>query len=295
MAHLPSLLPLFFLLQILLGVHASVSDGSSLQLDYNPYICSKSYMCGDVSISYPFYLSNEVGHINSTSYYCGYTDLNITCIQDGVNYKAIIQLAGHEYTIKEINYNNKTIVLTDSDALRGGKCPRVRHNVSFDEGWLQYPTSPENLTFLFGCNLSAGDPRIATKDKNRISCKVSSNSPGLSFVFTPGEFDASTESELAKYCDPPIFVPLDGNHMAELENNQTMLLAEYGVMIEKGFELAWRLGKNDGCDLCQKSHGQCAYSQNKTLLGCLCSDGKMAVGSTNCSRPSKSFETFPSF
>ncbi|KAG8055798.1 hypothetical protein GUJ93_ZPchr0001g32251 [Zizania palustris] len=202
---------------------------------------------------------------------------------DGVNQKATIQLAGHEYTIQEIIYDNETIVLADSDALRGGKCPRVRHNVSFDEAWLQYPTSPENLTFLFDCNLPAADPIITTRGKNRIGCQVSS---GSSFVFTPGQLDASTESELAKYCAPAIVVPIDVIGMAELENNRTMLLDEYGVVIEKGFELGWRLGKNDGCDLCQKSHGQCAYSQNKTLLGCLCSDGKMAVdNSTNCSPP----------
>ncbi|KAL5222032.1 hypothetical protein ABZP36_026745 [Zizania latifolia] len=299
MAHILSLLHLFLLL-ILLGVHASVSHGSPLQPEYNTSVCSKSYSCGDVNISYPFYLSDAIGETyDNTSFSCGYTDLKLTCLRDGVNNTtATIQLAGHEYTVQDIVYDNDTVVLADSDVLRGGgKCPRVSHNVSFDEEWLHYTSSVENLTFLFGCNLAPTDPRVnAAGNKNKISCKDFGSSPGggFSFVFTPEELGgagASAEYELAKLCDPPVVVPVDVNLLMEMGSNQTVLLTEYGAVIDNGFELAWHLVENDGCNPCEKSQGQCAYRQNKTFLGCLCSDGKMAMDSPYCSGSSKSFET----
>ncbi|KAG8077598.1 hypothetical protein GUJ93_ZPchr0007g6028 [Zizania palustris] len=302
MAHTLSLLHLI----LLVGVHASVSHGSSsLQPEYDTSICSKSYSCGDVNISYPFYLSDAIGETydddDNTSFSCGYTDLKLTCLRYGANNTtATIQLAGHEYTVQGIVYGNDTVVLADSDALRGGKCPRVSHNVSFDEEWLHYTSSVENLTFLFGCNLAAPtDPRInSAENKNKISCKDSGSSPGggSSFVFTPEELGgagASSEyDELAKHCHPPVVVPVDVNLLREMGSNRTVLLTEYGAVIENGFELDWHLCKNDdGCNPCEKSQGQCAYRQDKTFLGCLCSDGKMAMDSPYCSGSSKSFQT----
>ncbi|BAS73800.1 Os01g0690900 [Oryza sativa Japonica Group] len=131
MARLPSLL-LFFIL----GVHASVSHGSPpLPSTYDPSICSKSSECGGVNISYPFYLSNATDYY--TRFSCGYTDLKISCSRDrdGRNETPTILLGGDNYTILDIIYDSHTIVLVDTDALRGGSCPRVGHNVTFGQAY----------------------------------------------------------------------------------------------------------------------------------------------------------------
>ncbi|KAB8083019.1 hypothetical protein EE612_005089 [Oryza sativa] len=282
MAHLPLLL-LFFLL--LIGVHASVSHGSPpLPSTYDPSICSKSSECGGVNISYPFYLSNATDYY--TRFSCGYTDLKISCSRDrdGRNETPTILLGGDNYTVLDIIYDSHTIVLADTDALRGGSCPRVGHNVTFGQAyeWLQYTGPSDNLTFFFGCNLlplPPMDPGLTRfADKYQINCKDFSNGPngGDSFVFTSGELDPKTESELDRRCSQIIVVPVNRT-ILNLSNQSALPSGEYGQVLKKGFELAWTSRKDEQCYQCERFQGQCAYSQNRTFLGCLCSDGKVST------------------
>uniref|UniRef100_A0A0E0C6F4 Wall-associated receptor kinase galacturonan-binding domain-containing protein n=1 Tax=Oryza meridionalis TaxID=40149 RepID=A0A0E0C6F4_9ORYZ len=280
MALPPRLLPFF----LLIGVHASVSHGSPLPPTYNTSICSKSYECGGVNISYPFYLSNATDYY--TRFSCGYTDLKIFCSRDrpGRNETPTILLGGDNYTVLNIIYDSQTIVLADTDVLRGGSCPRVRHNFTFGQAyeWLQYTGSPDNLTFFFGCNLvplppmDSGLTRFA--DKNQINCKDFSNWPdgGDSFVFTSVELEAPMEYELASRCRQVIVVPVNGS-ILNSSNQSALPSGGYGEVLNKGFELAWNSSNYEQCYLCEQSRGYCSYSQNRAFLGCLCSDGKHYV------------------
>uniref|UniRef100_A0A0D9YDF3 non-specific serine/threonine protein kinase n=1 Tax=Oryza glumipatula TaxID=40148 RepID=A0A0D9YDF3_9ORYZ len=288
MAHQPLLLLSFLLL---IGVHASVSDGSPLPHTYNTSICSKSYKCGGVNISYPFYLSNATGETyDYTQFSCGYTDLNITCSWDGSKQTPFIQLNGDNYTILEIIYDSRTIVLADTDALRSS-CPRVRHNVTFGQAyeWLQYTDSLDSLIFFFGCNLAPpiGPRLVSLPDQYQINCKTFSNGPdgGDSFVFTSGELEAPAESELARRCSQVIVVPVNGS-ILNSSNQRALPSGGYGQVLNKGFDLAWNSRKDDQCNKCEQSKGQCAYSQNRIFLGCLCADGK--VSRTDCTSRSNS-------
>ncbi|CAL4955037.1 unnamed protein product [Urochloa decumbens] len=134
--HLPRLPILLF---VFLAVHvpASHCNPTLLPTTYDDSICSDSFMCGSVSISYPFYLSNETRETADYSgyYYCGYTDLEISCKDEGPNETPAIFLGGDEYTVLNISYggNSPTVILADSDVLVGGSCPAVRHGVTFDE------------------------------------------------------------------------------------------------------------------------------------------------------------------
>ncbi|XP_052142980.1 LOW QUALITY PROTEIN: LEAF RUST 10 DISEASE-RESISTANCE LOCUS RECEPTOR-LIKE PROTEIN KINASE-like 2.7 [Oryza glaberrima] len=298
MAHLPLLL----LSLLLIGVHASVSHGSPLPPTYNTSICSKSYKCGGVNISYPFYLSNATGETyDYTQFSCGYTDLKIFCSRDrpGRNETPTILLGGDNYTVLNIIYDSQTIVLADTDALRGGSCPRVRHNFTFGQAyeWLQYTGSPDNLTFFFGCKLNLAPPivpgLVSVADQYQINCKTFSNGPdgGDSFVFTSGELEAPAESELARRCSQVIVVPVNGS-ILNSSNQSALPSGGYGQVLNKGFDLAWNSRKDDQCNKCEQSKGQCAYSQNRIFLGCLCADGK--VSRTDCTS-SKSFDADPSF
>uniref|UniRef100_A0A0E0N119 Protein kinase domain-containing protein n=1 Tax=Oryza rufipogon TaxID=4529 RepID=A0A0E0N119_ORYRU len=280
---LPPRLLLFFLL--LIGVHASVSHGSpSLPPTYDPSICSKSSKCGGVNISYPFYLSNATGETyDYTQFSCGYTDLKISCSLDGSKQTPFIQLNGENYTILEIIYDSRTIVLVDTDALRGS-CPRVRHNVTFGQAypWLQYTGSRDNLTFFFGCKLNLPPPidpgLVSLADKHQINCKDFSNWPdsGDSFVFTSGELEAPVESELARRCSQVIVVPVNGS-VLNSSNQSALPSGGYGQVLKMGFDLAWNSSKDEQCYKCEQSKGHCSYSQNRAFLGCLCSDRKVST------------------
>jgi hypothetical protein len=75
MAHLPRLLVLLFL-----GVQ--LSHGSPLPLTtYDDSMCSKSFRCGGVGITCPFYQSNATQEAPdyASNYSCDYTDLKIFC------------------------------------------------------------------------------------------------------------------------------------------------------------------------------------------------------------------------
>uniref|UniRef100_J3L325 Wall-associated receptor kinase galacturonan-binding domain-containing protein n=1 Tax=Oryza brachyantha TaxID=4533 RepID=J3L325_ORYBR len=294
MAHLPRLLPFFLLL---LGVHASVCRGSPttpLPSTHSTSICPKSGIkCGTVDISYPFYLSNATGETNDYNRFsCGYTDLKISCIWDGKNDTPIIQLGGDNYTVLDIRYDTFTVVLADTDALRGGNCPRVRHGFNFgqDHKWLEYTGSLDNLTFFFGCDPALVDPPLAGGiDKYQIKCTDFNNSPstGPSFVFTKEELYSLPyyESLSKTWKCQNVTVPIDGRNPLLRSNQATLPSGGYGEVLKKGFELAWNSNKDEQCFWCQRSQGQCAYSQNKTLLGCVCPDGNLRPPNKDCNAP----------
>ncbi|KAF0917866.1 hypothetical protein E2562_021520 [Oryza meyeriana var. granulata] len=238
-------------------------------------------MCGRVNISYPFFLSTATSETYDDPS-CGYTDLNITCSWWRGTETPIIQLGGDSYTILHILYDTRTVVLADTDALRGGSCPRVRHNFTFGQAdkWLEYTGSRDNLTFFFGCHSPPNNPWPVgfAPDKYQINCKNFSNEPGsgVPFVSISGELDASVESELASHCTQVITVPVNGD--LPMAREQAMLPGGgYGQVLQQGFELAWNPSKDDQCYRCEQYQGQCAYNQSKSFLGCLCSDGKVAT------------------
>ncbi|CAO2178700.1 unnamed protein product [Urochloa humidicola] len=284
-AHLPRL-P--FLLFVFLAVHvpASHGDPALLPTTYNDSMCSDSVRCGSVTISYPFYLTNEIGETTDhKSYYsCGYTDLNITCQGEGPRKTPVIRLGSDSYTVLDISYDSRTIILADSDVLGVYGCPIVRHDVTFDYKWLQYNTSSyDNLTFFYGCYFKLGDPVLSDLDKYQINCSGSPSPLGslASFVFTDEELGTARDHELASHCNENFTVPVQRRALIGYE---PYMLAKggYGDLLKMGFELEWNrvTEATDECYLCEGSGGRCSYGRNKVFLGCLCSDGE--VGNLDC-------------
>ncbi|XP_044341048.1 uncharacterized protein [Triticum aestivum] len=281
MAHLPphSLVLLFLAVHVFLASHGSPLPPSST---YDDSICSESFRCGSVDITYPFYLSNATEATpDYTPYSCGYTDLKIFCQGEGKTAIATLQLGRdklHNYTVQNIFYENHAIILRDTEAfISGGKCPTVTHNVTFDREWLNYTESLEELTFFFGCHSTesdqpAPDPPL---DKFQIDCKGFSPPPGsgdgFSFVFSSEEGNVSREHELAEYCRQKVIAPV--LQKDAVRSGLLVLPWEYGVVLGQGFELEWKQSKDRQCELCEKSYGRCAYSEKKEFLSCLCSGG----------------------
>jgi hypothetical protein len=287
MARLPRP-PILIFVFLVAHVHVVPSCyAAPLPPTYNSSMCSESSRCGGVEIRYPFYLANATGWTidHTTTYSCGYTDLRIFCQQDdrGGAGNATIQFGQYNYTVKDISYNNNTILLADADAFRGGdnSCPIIRHNVTFDHEWLNYTESFNNLTFFFSCN--SGDTLLPPGlGDYRIGCPEFSGV--TDFVFSSDELEASREYDLADHCHEIIIVPVRNDSLAQMnKNNRSLLRGGYGTLVRDGFELAWSEATTGDCYLCEGSGGRCAYSrQNKVSLGCLCTDGK--VGMPDCRR-----------
>ncbi|KAJ1284802.1 hypothetical protein BS78_03G233200 [Paspalum vaginatum] len=279
-------LPVSVFVFLLLGVHVPASHGSPAPIppSYDASICWETSMCGSVNISYPFYLSNatrEITYHYTSNYSCGYTDLEITCQDEGPTATPVIRLGGDDYTVLNISYDSHTITLADSDVHGDARCPAVRHGVNFSEVWLHTSTSNVNLTFVFDC-----DPDVPPRytSKYRIDCDgVKSPFGGeASFVFTPDDKDDERELAAPYYCKEVITVPVRSSFLAMASNNQTMFTSGgYGEVLRHGFELVWSYGTTDDhCEPCEESGGHCAYSQHREFLSCLCSGGK--AGNPNC-------------
>ncbi|CAL4961993.1 unnamed protein product, partial [Urochloa decumbens] len=290
--HLPRLPVLLF---VFLAVHvpASHGDPALLPTTYDDSMCSDSIMCGRVSITYPFYLSNAMRETAnySGSYSCGYTDLNITCQGEGPSATPVIRLSGESYTVQDISYDSRSIILADSDVLVGGSCPAVRHNITFDEVWLYNTSSDGDLTFYFGC--ASLDPALlGGLDKYQIDCKgFKSPVPGggVAFVFTSVDHEKAQQYNLASRCEEVVSVLVNGDVLKDMAGNWTNFTSGgYGYLLKQGFELNWSRMATDQCSLCEQSGGKCSYSQNMTFLGCLCHNGKVTYPYCNSTAPSSS-------
>ncbi|GJN18026.1 hypothetical protein PR202_gb05140 [Eleusine coracana subsp. coracana] len=253
-------------------------------------MCSYSSRCGSVDIRYPFYLANATKVITAVNktYSCGYTDLKISCRDDGETETAIIQLGQFTYTVKNISYEASTMILADPDAFRNDGnygCPIIRHNVTFSREWLSYTGSYDTLAFFFGCY--SGDSAPPGFNAYQISCPGFSNSSsgGASFVFSSDQLDATREHDLDKHCDDIVAVPIRRGSLEGM-SNRPALQSEYGSLLRDGFELAWSPTTVGGCYRCEESGGRCVYNQNKLFLGCLCSNEK--VETQYCSNSSAS-------
>jgi hypothetical protein len=175
-----------------------------------PPWCSESFRCGGVDITYPFYLSNatQATPDYTSNYSCGYTDLKIFCQGEDKNSSPILQLNGESNTILNISYHNNTVILGDTDLLRGNDCHRVSHNMSFGHEWLNYTNSFDRLAFFFDCYSAPSDqlPPDFPTENYQINCEgFNSSSPagngdGVSFLFTSEEVNVSQEYQLADHC-----------------------------------------------------------------------------------------------
>ncbi|CAL4955045.1 unnamed protein product [Urochloa decumbens] len=245
-AHLPRL-PLLLFVFLTVHVPASHGDPALLLTTYDASMCSDSFMCGGVNITYPFYLSNAIRETadNKSYYSCGYTGLEITCqAGEGLSATPVVRLGGDSYTVLDISYDSNTIILADSDVLLGSpRCPKP-HNVTFDHEWLRYNSSSyDNLTFFYDCY---SVPSGFDTAKYQINC------PGLPVL---------QRDVVMKY-------------------EYMLANGGYGDVLEMGFELEWNRVTTDQCYRCEGSGGRYSYGQSKAFLGCLCSAGK--VGNPDC-------------
>jgi hypothetical protein len=245
-------------------------------------------MCGGVNISYPFYLA-DYGY----SYSCGYTDLMISCQGEGPTRTPVISLGGENYAVHNILYDIYTIILVDSDVLVGGNCPVVGHEVGFNQTWLLNTSSDDNLTFFFGCYSRQRDPALSELDAYKIKCAGSNIRPGAdSFVVIPDELDKFRylEQELITNCSNVLTVPVRGDGLMAASKQSNFTSGGYGDVLRRGFELEWSRITEDRCHLCEASNGQCAYSQYREFMGCLCHGGK--VGNPYCKPASSNSKSF---
>ncbi|KAM0872272.1 hypothetical protein ACQ4PT_038834 [Festuca glaucescens] len=262
------------LLVLLLFVAAFHGDSSGAT--YNSSMClNQTYTCGELSISYPFYLSSETGELNGyNNSYCGYPGLGILCDDD----KPILQLNGTttNYTVKSISGASANVLLADPEVVEGS-CPRVDHSVTFSPGaWLDFPaTTVDYIVFFLSCYFQLGVVKPPTLDP--ITCTdFLVGVPGLSFVLPNASVPPGNWSQACRHV---IQVPVLKYELFDPKVD-AWTNTGYGEVLRQGFQVSWDDKKPVQCRHCEQSNGRCAYNQTGGFLGCLCTNGQ--IKEQNC-------------
>ncbi|KAL5229145.1 hypothetical protein ABZP36_017410 [Zizania latifolia] len=195
------------LLPLLLLVAAS--HGYAAGDTYDSSMCLQKPMpCGNVNISYPFYLSSETKDLNGYSNsYCGYPGMAIECDDN----KPMMQLDGYMYMVKNISYGNDSygnVSLADPAVFEDtSSCPKVDHNVTIPWlSWLYFPgMSVDYLVFFLECSLT---PPTQPPAIYQLTCE--NLGAGLSFVLPKDKVADYNRyyGNLAQACSKIIEVPV---------------------------------------------------------------------------------------
>ncbi|EEE64604.1 hypothetical protein OsJ_19456 [Oryza sativa Japonica Group] len=235
---------------------------------YDDAICARPIFCGEqVEIKYPFYLSNttdQVVVVDGNTRYCGYPWLGIICDHD----RAILRLGNYNYTVLEINHGNHTVTVADSDALDGGDCPRVKHNVTLPEV-LTFP-SPGNdsITFFFDCNSTANVVLRPPPYIRPINCSTF-DFPGRrdtapSFVAT--QPDVAGETDCLGLCKEVVMVPVLKDWLMNEKYYGKLGDDGYGAVLKRGFQLSWDPTAGM-CHECEVSRGTLQLRHEERVPG----------------------------
>jgi hypothetical protein len=217
--------------------------------------------CGDILISYPFWLHGD--NATSNESYCGYNGFGLTCSSAGK--KPILAFPGNTYYLKKIDYAQYTLTLVDMDAANQ-LCPRVRHNVALSTLPLNFSGGDLHLSFYFNCSPSYTTPEPVPY----IGYLGGSYNGNRSFVFVEGE-ETVAGFEWASICEEKVVATVMRTKI-DLGN----LTSGFIGAIKSGFVLDWKPLQE--CGACESSGGYCGYSSTgeDAKFSCFCEDGSIS-------------------
>ncbi|KAJ1263950.1 hypothetical protein BS78_09G226200 [Paspalum vaginatum] len=258
----------------------AVPDGTY----HNASMCRPSVPCGGgVDIHYPFFLADpaSMAVVGDTAYsYCGYPGMAVAC----ESARATLRLKDSNYTVLGIDYDNHTVTVADAAVLdqldrAGDGCPRVTHNVTVPaETWLNLSaTADDQLAFFFDCAFTYGVTPLPPPMILPMNCSSFQEQDGtMSFVAV--QADLPPPDQWPRPCKEVLVAPVLKDLLlglgvgAEYGYLQRLNSDGYSELLKHGFQLSWDPSRGP-CFLCEKSNGQCSYSQSGEFIGCLCSDG----------------------
>ncbi|CAO2171075.1 unnamed protein product [Urochloa humidicola] len=271
--HLHMLLPP---LPLLLAVLVAASRGVPCSGEsYDPSVCLKPQRCGNLSISYPFYFSDDTGVLMGyNSSYCGYPGLGIKC--DGGN-QAVLELGDEKYNILSINTTtgNLTVTVVDQEVRNEESCPKIDHNVTLPR-WLAIPNgSVEDIVFFLDCYFGLNFTGQRPDSNDSISCLMRMGL-GMSFVFPWDDVPFRDTNWWQGTCQAVYRVPvLKSDLPSNTQYDAGWRDGGFGKALLAGFPLEWdHYRKPQACVQCEGTNGQCGHNQTGDFVACLCSGGR---------------------
>ncbi|KAK9705180.1 hypothetical protein RND81_07G038900, partial [Saponaria officinalis] len=196
--------------------------------------------CGNLSISYPFYIRGV------QEPYCGYPDFGVTCDR---NNRSIINISGDNYIIQNISYDDQSVRVTKSAFLHPVfHCIHSIPNRTFNDPRFQLSTSHKTILLLQNCTENS----IKRLQHNRITC-ISENENRTAFAVYEQE---NYVEKFAVNCDTMAKVPYEGQNDSNVEN-----------ALRRGIVLNWT---TSNCSACVSSGGRCGVDELTSEPRCFC-------------------------
>ncbi|KAH9616020.1 hypothetical protein KSS87_004905 [Heliosperma pusillum] len=198
--------------------------------------------CGNISISYPFYM------INQQKSYCGYPGFEVSCKDDKFPY---LNISGGSYVVKNVSYEEQIIQVVNSmflDSFSGKiACSGLLQHLNFTFNYdkFSFRANHTDIVLMMNC------PQKVLQE----------NSPSWVICGAVGVYQDETRlKDLGEKCNGVISVPYEGERMKN---------GNVKEMLEEGFSLKWMA---NNCSACHVSGGQCGYDQTINEFSCFCPD-----------------------
>ncbi|PQQ01020.1 LEAF RUST 10 DISEASE-RESISTANCE LOCUS RECEPTOR-LIKE PROTEIN KINASE-like 1.2 isoform X2 [Prunus yedoensis var. nudiflora] len=139
---------------------------ASFALDFYYQHCSVPVSCGRLDISYPFYIQGK------QESFCGYPGFQLSCHGDGEDAYPLLQLSGNNYTIHNIDYQNKSLLVSNSllsGYLSSTACNdniSSLHNLTFPNDQYKLASNQADFFLLYNCNSSV----VESFPKYKVGC-----------------------------------------------------------------------------------------------------------------------------
>ncbi|XP_024315263.1 LEAF RUST 10 DISEASE-RESISTANCE LOCUS RECEPTOR-LIKE PROTEIN KINASE-like 1.2 isoform X1 [Brachypodium distachyon] len=235
---------------------------------FSPSSCDPA-TCGDLRISYPFWLSGT--HPPE----CGYRAFQVTCDNINNTVKASLKNSLWTYQILSISYPDSSFTVTNLQFSEDGACDIELHvNASADLGIAPFGISGTNkeLFFLYGCT----HPQQLPPSRAPVACTdggSGSNNSNASSSLSPSN---NTFAWLAGGYKPEYdaWRSVQGGNctvsMVPVLGYEGATGADYQRLMKGGFLLQYAAGD---CDACVDSGGFCRINTTYDILECHCSGG----------------------
>ncbi|XBI15162.1 hypothetical protein VPH35_057632 [Triticum aestivum] len=200
--------------------------------------------CGDLKISYPFWLE-EPGRPP-----CGSPSFQLNC--NGSQALLTRSMFG-AYQVVQVFAENSSFLAVDKNLPLDDGCPKFWFNISLGLGLGPFVISKKNkeLLVLDKCTKEATPPGF-----NRTRCASES------FIRLGGEYGGHREPGVVPPACRLSVVPVLGFPGG----------GDYVRSMKQGFLLEWAV-PSDNCPKCEASGGQCRYANDGTGFSCHCSGG----------------------
>ncbi|CAH8381336.1 unnamed protein product [Eruca vesicaria subsp. sativa] len=223
----------------------------TFSLDPNYEACEPKSCGKGPKISFPFYLSGK------QKPFCGYPSFELTCDDD--QELPLLGIAGEEYVIKNISYENHSLQVVNS-RVSHDPCPSPMHNLTLHRTPFSVISSNTNFSILYNCsdNLPKGFKTYP------ITCYDNKSLP--SFGVFQGENLGKENIYTSSSCQKQVDVPVS----ASGKTNVNMSLGiSYVDVLKRGFVLNWDA---HSCVRCNSSGGRCGHNISKEFV-CFCPNG----------------------